>query len=322
MRSRKILLLASLLLLASPTLPSSSKAQGGAISPTIGVSPTKVLEVIKPGERKEFVVTLRNYGRDPLPLSGSTQGISTIEETGTPVFSDEITPHSAQDWLQVADVDVIIGPGENQQVRVVANPPPSLKPGSYHAAAIFQARLPSYYFDLDSDTRILPAISILFFLTIESENLPTVEDLKITGIQVPRLVVSTPLSVVAQIQNPSNFYVQADAKATIKGGINRKNDSEDIGRVMILPEGLRRFVSAYDSKLLPGIYTASVELKQGDKVLVASAKFIALPWQFVITTVLVLIVLFALAFRNRFKRALLVLRGKEVARPRSRPTLR
>lgn len=323
MRIRTLLAAITLILLGS-NLPGNISAQGGAISPTIGVSPTKVLESITPGKEQVFSVRIRNYGRDALPLAGSTQGISTIEETGVPVFTDNVTPHSASDWLEVANKDVIVDPGEQQEVKIIAKPPKDLTPGSYHAGVIFQAKLPSYYFDLDSDTRVLPAISVLFFLTVESDTLPTVENLKITGIQVPRIVVSTPLSVSAQIQNPSNFYVQADAKATITGGLNNKNDSEDIGRVLLLPEGVRKFVSAYSNRLLPGIYTASVELKQGDKVLVASAKFVAMPWQFTVGLIIGTFIILFLAFRRRFRHAYRVLIGKEpLHQPRKRqPTLR
>jgi hypothetical protein len=311
-------------MLLSANVPSNISAQGGAISPTIGVSPTKVLESITPGKEQTFTVRLRNYGRDSLPLAGSTQGISTIGETGVPIFTDNVTPHSASSWLEVENKDVIVEPGEQQEVTITAKPPQDLAPGSYHAGIIFQAKLPSYYFDLDSDTRVLPAISVLFFLTVESDTLPTVEDLKITGIQVPRIVVSTPLSVTAQIQNPSNFYVQADAKATISGGLNNKNDSEEIGRVLLLPEGVRKFVSAYSNRLLPGIYTASVELKQGDKVLVASAKFVAMPWQFTIGLIIGTFIILFFAFRRRFKHAYRVLVGKEPLHPprKRQPTLR
>lgn len=323
MRFRTLLATAALIFL-SANVPSNISAQGGAISPTIGVSPTKVLESITPGKEQTFIVRLRNYGRDSLPLAGSTQGISTIGETGVPIFTDNVTPHSASSWLEVENKDVIVEPGEQQEVTITAKPPQDLAPGSYHAGIIFQAKLPSYYFDLDSDTRVLPAISVLFFLTVESDTLPTVEDLKITGIQVPRIVVSTPLSVTAQIQNPSNFYVQADAKATISGGLNNKNDSEEIGRVLLLPEGVRKFVSAYSNRLLPGIYTASVELKQGDKVLVASAKFVAMPWQFTIGLIIGTFIILFFAFRRRFKHAYRVLVGKEPLHPprKRQPTLR
>lgn len=316
--------LALLFLFASLAIPTIQPlAQGGAISPTIGVSPTKFLESIKPGVKSEYSISLRNYGQDPLPLAGSIEDIATIQETGVPVFTDKITPHSASSWLEIVNKDVIISPGEQQQVKVIANVPDSLPPGSYHGAVVFQAKLPSYYFDLDSDARILPAVSVLFFLTVESDKLPTVENLEIDNLEVPRIVVSTPLSVIANVKNPSNFYVQADAKATISGGVTNKTTTEDIGRVILLPEDLRKFVSAYSQKLIPGIYTATIELKQGNRVLVASAKFIALPWQFLIWFILVSFAILFVAFRRRFRHAYRVLVGKELERPRrSRPTLR
>lgn len=323
-RMKKIIALGLILSTIFVAQPASLQAQGGAISPTIGVSPTKFLESIVPGEEKQFSIRLRNLGRDPLPLSASAQGISTIGETGVPIFTEAITPHSANSWIEVITKDVIVGSGEQQVVTITARPPKDLASGSYHAAVIFQAKLPSYYFDLDSDTRILPAISVLLFLTVESEKLPTVEDLTIASIQVPRLVVTTPLSITAQVRNPSAFYVQANAKATIRGGISRKNDSEEIGKALLLPEAERKFVSAYNNRLLPGIYTASVELTQGDKTLVASARFVALPWQFTLLVILGSFFILFFAFRRRFRHAYRVLIGKEpLHQPRKRsPTLR
>lgn len=315
----KILLLA-LVLLSTPVTP--AKGQGGAISPTIGVSPAKFFETVSPGKTTKYQIKLRNLSNDPIPLSASVTNVTSINEDGVPVFSKTVSKRSAASWITVDQPDVIVDVGQTRPVTFSVTPPDDVAPGGYLAAIIFQARLPSYYFDLDADTRILPAISVLTLFSIAGSGEITVDQLRIESIEVPRLVVSTPISLIARISNPSPFFVQADARVKIKRA-ERETADQDIGRIIILPENARKLISAFEQSVLPGFYTAEFELKQGDQVLVASAKFFALPWSFTVGMIAVVFLLFFVAFRRRFKRAWQVLCGREMhpTRP-NRPTLR
>jgi len=320
MRSRNLI---SFVFLACMLVPSLTLAQGGAIAPTIGISPAKVFETVVPGKTHQYEVRLRNLGSDPIPLRASLTELSTIDETGVPVFGETTSSRSARSWITLVNPDIILAAGETENVNLQVTAPPKTAPGGYTAAVVFQASLPSYYFDLDANARILPAITLLVFLSVAGEGEITVEGLKVTDFQVPKIVLTSPVSVVAGVKNPSGFFIQADATATVTGGWKKKSFTQEIGRVIVFPDAARKFVTAVEDRLLPGIYTAKIELKQGDKVLVGSARFVALPWQFLALLFLLMMVVFALAFRRRFKRAFSVLIGKEpLHSPRRGPTLR
>jgi hypothetical protein len=320
---KKIIQIVSILLLASVLLPTSAFGQNGAISPSIGVTPAKVVQTVSPGKATDITIKLHNYGRDPLPLSGSLSDFQDDNGNGLPVFTDRVTPRSARNWLNVTKTDLILDPGQTQEVAVKVMPPADAVPGGYHAAVMFQAHLPSYYFDLDANARILPAISVLFFLTIEGDSVPTVSDLSIQKLQVPGLVVSSPVSVIGSVSNPSNFFIQADAEASIKNRFGSSQKTDQLGQLIILPTGERKIVSAFTDRLVPGIYTASVQLKQGDKVLVASARFVSIPWQYIVGLVILLLVALGVAGRRRLKRAYAVLAGEEIQHHRrQRPIIR
>ncbi|QQG49937.1 MAG: hypothetical protein HZB70_04030 [Candidatus Berkelbacteria bacterium] len=319
----KKLILTTLLLLLLPVVP-TALAQGGAISPTIGVTPAKLFETVTPEKKQQFTIKLRNLGIDPLPLTASTTDVDGITDEGIPVFSEAVAPRSASSWIALSSTDVIVSPGETKELALSVTPPKDAAPGGYTAAIIFQAQLPSYYFDLDASARILPAISVLAFFTIPGSGEIQVDKVSLESLKVPRIVVSTPLSVVADVKNDSNFFVQADAQATITNVISKKAKTSKIGSIILLPEKSRKFITAFEEAIWPGVYTATINFTQGDKVLVGSAKFVALPWAFIILLALLAFLALGFAGRRRVRHAWLVLRGKEheLAATKKRPTLR
>lgn len=293
----------------------------GAISPTIGVTPAKFFETVTPGKTHTFRTKLRNLGTDPLPLSASVTDIDGISDEGVPIFAEAVAKRSASEWLKLASADLIVGPGETEEISFSVAVPKNAAPGGYTAAIIFQAQLPSYYFDIDASARILPAISVLAFFSIAGAGEIAVDQVSLESFRVAPIVVSTPLSIVADVKNPSSFFVQADAKVSVKSAFSSKTSTQDIGQVILLPEGNRKFVTAFEDSLWPGVYTATINFQQGDKVLVGSVKFVALPWFSIIILIVLALAGLGLAGRRRFKRAWAVLRGREVRLPR-RPTLR
>lgn len=297
-------------LILFPSLP--VRAQGGAISPTIGVTPAKFFETVKAGGATEYTIRIRNLGTDSLPLAASVTDIDDISDEGVPIFAESVAKRSAADWITLGQEDVIVNPGETREVKYGLSVPADAAPGGYTAAIIFQAQLPSYYFDLDASTRVLPAISVLAFFTVAGQGEITVDQVSIEQLRVPPIVVSTPISVVANVKNGSNFFVQTDAEATIQNVVTKRISSSKLGTVILLPEKSRRFVAAFENSFLPGLYSASINFKQGDKTLVGAVKFVAIPWPFIIVVLLLAIVALGFAGRRRFKHAWAVLRGRDL----------
>jgi len=305
----------ALLLLTIITLflsPVGTRAQGGAISPTIGVTPAKFFETVSAGKSTTYTVRVRNLGSDTLPLAASITDIDDISEEGVPIFAETIAKRSASGWITLEQQDIIVAPGETREVKYTLAVPVDAAPGGYTAAIIFQAQLPSYYFDLDASTRILPAISVLAFFTVAGAGEITVDQVSIEQLRVPPIVVSTPISLVANVKNGSNFFVQTDAEATIQNVITKRISTSALGTVILLPEKSRRFVAAFENSFLPGIYSASINFKQGDKTLVGAVKFVAIPWPFIIVVLLLAILGLGFAGRRRFRHAWAVLRGRDL----------
>jgi len=293
--------------------------QGGAVSPSVGISPPLIREDIKPGEKKVYDLVLTNYGRDTLPLTASTLNITAIDEDGAPQFSTKIGPRSASKWVKIKNPDVVIEKGQAKKVTIEVKAPGNIAPGGYHVAVVFQANLPSYYFDLDAGARILPAVTSTLLLSVVTDNLPTVEDLSVTNITVPRFVVSSPVPVVTEVSNPTQFFIYSDSLVKLDSVISGQQTVDQVKDTIIFPESSRKYITTYNSILWPGVYTATIEMNQGGKILIASSKFIAFPWQFILGVGLILLALIYYGLKRRFHRAYIVLQGGKITK---KPTLR
>lgn len=295
----KIVLLAILVLAFSV----SSASGQGAISPSLSISPGLIRQTVKPGASAVVKLKISNLGEDPIPLSVSKLNISRISDLGAPEFTTEVTPRSGADWLVVNRPDMIVDAKSDKEIEVTITAPRGTAPGGYSAALVFQARLPSYYFDLDANAHILPALTSSFLITIDSNNPPTVQDLSINSFQAPGVVISTPVPIVTEISNPTSFFIYTDGELVVTPLWGDKKIITKLASSVLMPESSRKYINAYDDTIWPGIYTAKMTLNQGDKVLVASARFVAIPWPFIVIVLLSVLLISGLTIRYRRRRA-------------------
>lgn len=309
-------------LLLVPGQISQVQAENGSISPSLSINPGLVREALKPGTTKEVNITLTNLGNDAIPLGVSSLNITRISDQGAPEFTNQVTPRSANDWLIASKTDLILDPGKSQQLSVKISPPADIAPGGYSGVLVFQAKLPSYYFDLDANTRILPALSTSFLISVNPETGTAPQKLQIKTFDAPKVVISGPIPLVAELTNPSNFFIFADGDLTIEPTFGSTKNVTKLNGSVLMPDSSRKYVSAYSGQILPGIYNARLEVKQGDTVLVASARFFALPWPFVAGLLTLATAIIIFIARRRLKRALSALAGHDQRPVKRKPTLR
>lgn len=313
--------IALLIIITFCFLPNLAQAQTRVVSPTLSVSPAIVRQNVKSGQTTIVNISITNLGADAIPISSSKINISDISREGAPIFTTQPRPRSAIDWLEIKEPDVIVSSGEKENIEVKVTPPTGAAPGGYLGAVIFQAKLPSYYFDLDANAKVLPALTVSFLLTVEGGSQPSIDSLKISQIQAPRIVTSSPVPIITKIDNPTDYFIFLDGKISLKGNGGQTNTVDDLKSSVIFPNSSRTYVSAYSKNLLPNIYRASIEVKNDDRVLVAGTRFVALPWQYLISLILLIIMLVILLLRRRLKLAWQTLLGRQQTEPK-RPIIR
>ena len=274
----------------------------GAISPTLSISPPLVRQTIKPGEKGAVRLKIANLGQNPIPLSVTKFSISGISNIGSPEFTAEARPHSAVEWLELDKTDLIVSALGSQEVGVTIKVPEGTNPGGYSAALIFQARLPADYFDQDANTKIIPALSTSFLISVDGGTPPSIDSLSISSFRMPKIIVSAPIPFIAEISNPTGFFFFTDGKLTLTPTWGEQKTVTQLAGSVLMPQSSRQYTTAYSGEIWPGIYNAEFSINQDGKVLIASSRFVSIPWPFLIVIACLLLVIGGLTIRYRRRR--------------------
>ena len=287
----------------------SAKGQG-AISPTLSINPGSKILTVKPGEEVETSVTLANLGKDPVPLGVGMMNMIGLREDSAPELTTAVTPRSANAWVTTDPTELIIEPGEKQEVTLTLSPPKDIAPGGYSSVVVFQAKLPSYYFDLDASIRALPALSVTLLINVGAGDFPTAAEVKISSLETPRMVLSGPVPFVLELTNPTGYFIFTNGKLNLDPAFGGAQAISQLNGSVLLPESTRRYVSAYTDRLWPGVYKADFTIEQAGIKLSSSTRFVALPWPFLVGFIGLILAVLILVARRRFKLAWKVLVGK------------
>lgn len=128
-------------------LTSSAYAQGGA---GIGISPSLIERQAEPGEVLSEAITIRNLGDTEETYFLYTRDISSVTESGRPLYADEDLPPTGfemSSWIKLPIENVTIAPGQERNVSFTIEVPEDTTPCS-HFGAVFASVLPPDQVDL------------------------------------------------------------------------------------------------------------------------------------------------------------------------------
>jgi hypothetical protein len=107
-------------------------AQGLALK----VQPSTIDERLDPGQSLEGSLTVTNENGGKQTYYISTRNVEGMEDSGTPMFSDEFSddPLEAASWVRPSLKEVTLEVGESKEIPYVITVPQNASPGSYFAA--------------------------------------------------------------------------------------------------------------------------------------------------------------------------------------------
>jgi len=130
-RKLQIFLVFLLLLIFSPALLCWAEV-------SISVSPIRVEQMGKPGDRGTDMISVTNRGSDPTRLKVSVEDW-TLTKEGTPTFQKPGgASYSCASWIKVNPIDFRISPGQTREVRYTVTIPEGAPEGGYRAAIVFE----------------------------------------------------------------------------------------------------------------------------------------------------------------------------------------
>lgn len=129
-----LLLFLGILFSSAPVASAQVESSAG-----IGISPAMIEEGAKPGEVKEYQVTVSNLARQEQTIYLFTRDIVGVKNSGVPVFANpnaERTGFELTEWVSLAETEVTIPAQSSREVSFTLAVPADATPGS-HFGGIF-----------------------------------------------------------------------------------------------------------------------------------------------------------------------------------------
>ena len=242
----------------------------------ITVSPS-IIHIDLATDQPKYELTYTNNTNTNINLVLSVQDFSELEANYQLNFLSQKDAanykYSLASWISFENNNLQLNPGEKKTVTVFINKDRITK-GGHYASILAQVQQAQN----KSAINILPTLSSLLFVRASTGQ--EIEQGKINDFTELRDGIEFPATFITMFQNSGNVHVVPHGLIQIYDPLGNfvAKGTFNINSLDALPESIRRFdtnIDFYQKVLLPGIYTAKINLHFGntDKTTSASVKF-------------------------------------------------
>jgi len=262
-------------------LPLFTKGEGEI---KISVAPEIFELEVKRGEIFENKIKILNSSQVPVPIEATINNFGAQEETGTITFYEESAKKEGEDdisysprkWIKIENPNFILEPNETEEVKFKVEIPENAEPGGHYAVALFEPKLPSFYFEKGA-IQAIPQIGVLFLFKVKVEGLerlaepPTIvefsipekfhlqklEDLLFKVVRAAEnekftIVETSHLPFTLSIKNNDIYHIKPEGKLEILNNNGKIVGETEIKEITILPGKTKKFPVEFKPNL-PGI---------------------------------------------------------------------
>jgi hypothetical protein len=242
----------------------------------ITVSPS-IIHIDLATDQPKYELTYTNNTNTNINLVLSVQDFSELEANYQLNFLSQKDAanykYSLASWISFENNNLQLNPGEIKTVTVFINKDRITK-GGHYASILAQVQQAQN----KSAINILPTLSSLLFVRASTGQ--EIEQGEINDFMPLRDGIEFPETFITMFQNSGNVHVVPHGLIQIYDPLGNlvAKGTFNINSLDALPESIRRFdtnIDLYQKVLLPGIYTAKINLHFGntDKTISASVKF-------------------------------------------------
>ena len=281
----------------------------------IKISPTRVDEMVEPGEKMYGEVKVTNESAVDKKMYVYLKDFKSEDESGVPTL---IAPGSEEgyylaSWIDITSDGIDFSPGEEISVPYVIEVPADIGPGGYYGGIYFGTEPPRLNFDSEdkgAGMAIAQQAGSLILLQVKGD---IDEHAEIREFNTDKEVYGTPFDVkfIVRIENHGNVHVKPYGAVTIKNMFGREKAMVRVNEKQgnILPASIRRFEENWSGKFGFGRYVATIGLTYGTSVdkggngkqsITTEKIFWIMPWKIIVPTILgavILILIFVLLLK-------------------------
>ncbi|HVI69347.1 MAG TPA: hypothetical protein VM581_02715 [Magnetospirillaceae bacterium] len=303
-----VVLSATLISLALPTLSRAESGQAFSISPP-------VIELkADPGQTVNATIKFTNISSGELLIKTQFNDFGAKDENGDPniIFDDEQnSAYTLKNWIGTSTPFKIAGK-ETKTLTFPINVPRDAEPGGHYAVIRFTGISPELE---ESGVALSASIGSLVLLEVSGnieEHASLSDFYSATQTAKTGFFESAPITFIQRINNTGNVHIKPTGTVDIYDIFGRKVNSLRVNGDptdpknqprSALPQSVRRFEQSLDDQWMIGRYTAKIHLTygQGQQALDSEVSFWVIPYKLITGGIIGLIAVF-FALRWAIKR--------------------
>ena len=239
----------------------------------ISVAPEIFELEVKRGEIFENKMKVLNSSQVPVPIETTVTNFGAQEESGVINFYEEPAKREGEDdisynprkWIKIENPNFILDAGEIEEVKFKIEIPENAEPDGHYAVALFEPKLPSFYFEKGA-VQAIPKIGVLFLFKVKVEGLErTAEPPTIVELSIPErfhlkkiedilfkvvraaekekfsIVQTSHLPFTLSVKNNDFYHIKPKGKLEVSNEDGKIVGETEIKEITILPGKTRKF---------------------------------------------------------------------------------
>ncbi len=256
---------------------------------------------LKPGEKKQVQIKVRNSSEDTLVLESKAVDFIVADDGATPVMLDEKKPDaswSLASWLTLVPAEHKLAGEEVATVNVLIEVPKDALPGG-HYAMIYHRPISASAIT-ESGSGISQRIGTLLYVVVEGD---INEEAYISRFNWPKFLENGPVNFSLKIDNQSDIHINTKPVLKIYNLFGKEVANIDIEAKNVFPKSEREFAGTWNKVWGLGYYKAVVEATYGSqgRVMTAVAGLYLIPVK-IILLILIIGLITAILFLSLKKR--------------------
>lgn len=252
--------------------------------------------VVKPGEKTQVQVRVRNTSAQAMPIVTSVQDFILSEDGETPMpVTDSVSNRwSLASWLTLAPTESVIQPKQTVGINILIEVPEDALPGGRYAMILHTPNTQANTQESgESSSVVSQKVGTLLYLVVDG---PINEDAFLRNLTFPKFSEYGPVPFTYEVENLSDIHIAPQTSIEIFNIFNQKVETIPVATKNVFPFTTRNFEGKWDTIWGFGPYTAKATMSFGSAgaIVIATTSFWLLPIKIVIAAGVLLLTLLIL----------------------------
>lgn len=220
----------------------------------VAVDQTAIVFDADAGEVQEFVVKVKNISDEEQKIDVDTMNY-VLGDNNAITLSSDVAEGGIKDWISSQDKNIVLAPGEADEVVFSVNAPDNVSVGSHHGAVLFRVTPNN-----DDTVKVQGQIGVHVLVNVKGD---THASGQINSFDIP-LLTSGSVDYVAEFENTGNIHYVPYGEVKVYNVFTKNEQKYEYDKHFVFPGKKFTFSHVEQIPSLFGLYRAQATFVDGE----------------------------------------------------------